>query len=310
MAPIPDWRSFPVLVALADRAERNGAPINQAKIEFLWDYCHSKAPINAGALVLFMLAILPQEGTGSWNTSSENRAGDGGHGVEKDPRADVVKAVDLVTGKLALYTQACAQGFGAMARNVVSPGSGPDSQRADGGPDQWVNWATAVLRTSGRVFPGVVYAQHASWWIGVRRHFLDFGGRLDDLVEIARSLDRRAPRVNLAMAQVRDDLHWATNWNATAPEPAVVVTRATVTAPVTIYPPVRVVLPDGREIPGELRDSTTWAEIQPGLWVPVRLWVELAGAVVTWTPAEAGGPMVTISPPVEIPRFGRRGQFG
>lgn len=309
MPPMPDWRSFPPLVALADRAEANGAPINQAKINFLWDYCAGKTPIHPGALALFCLAILPQEGTGSWNTSSENRAGDGGHGVEVNFRRDVVAAVDLVVGKLALYVQACEQGFGALARNVVSPGTGPNSARCDGMPDQWVNWSTAILRPSGRVEVGV-YALHGSWWIGVRRHFLEFGGSLEDLVAIARALDRRAPRVALAMVQARDDLSAASNWNGTSPEPAVIVTRVEITAPAVKIESVRVVLPDGREIPGELRQGTTWAEIRPGLWVPVRLWGELAGAVVTWTPPENGGPLVTISHSVQVVRSPDRGTFG
>lgn len=222
-----DWRAYPALVATAERARANGIGWTDQHFDFLFDYCGQVAPEEGGTLALFCLAILPQEGTGSFNTSAENRAGDGGHGIETDWHRDVRKAVDLVAGKLALYPQAVSAGFVELAKGVWSPAAGKPVQ-ADGFPDQWVNWSTAILRDNRRVDVGP-YALHASWWVGVRRHFSSFGGSLDRLVKLARSLDKQAPRVRLAMRYVYDQVGLGSNWNATAPEPAIVVTEATVT---------------------------------------------------------------------------------
>lgn len=45
--------------------------------------------------------------------------------------------------------------------------------------------------------------------------------------------------------------------------------------------PVRVVLPSGKVITGELRDSHTWIEVG-GVWCPLRAWAELLGFEVGW----------------------------
>jgi hypothetical protein len=76
----------------------------------------------------------------------------------------------------------------------------------------------------------------------------------------------------------------ASNWNATAPEPAVVVTRATIherTVPTVTNSPVKVTLPNGRVIYGEKRDGVTWIEVGE-TWIPLRATAELLGAKVEW----------------------------
>lgn len=214
MSQILDWRTLPGLTGLG---------LDQGKVDFLWQYVSGKVPgPHVGIVALYCMAILPQEGTGSFNTSSANRAADGGHGYEANWALDVRKAVDLVVGKLMLYKQAVEQGFVQLALQVVSPTAGA----SDGAPDQWVNWATAVVRGSGSVEAGACYAQHASWWAGVRSHYLRWGGTLQALTEAANALDEVAPGVAMTMQYVTGQTRWGSNWNGTTPEPAVIVSGA------------------------------------------------------------------------------------
>jgi hypothetical protein len=53
------------------------------------------------------------------------------------------------------------------------------------------------------------------------------------------------------------------------------------------YPPIKVALPTGRTIYGELRDGVTFVETVAG-WVPLRACAELLGAKVEWLDADRG----------------------
>lgn len=215
--PAPQW-------FLDQGAEYRKTP---GQLHYLWDYCQSRGMGSAGARL--MLAILPQEGTGSYNTSPDNRGADGGHGPEPDWQLDVRRAVHLVAGKLATYTQAVDQGFRELAARVVSPGSGQGA-KAVGSPIEWINWRTAIVDADGRVRLGV-YALHGSWWVGVSRFYARTGGTLEELEAVARELDADAPRLDLNMDVVTGDTRWASNWNGTRPEPAVIVTSYRVIGP-------------------------------------------------------------------------------
>jgi hypothetical protein len=276
----PVLLNLPGLQGLVASAKSNGLALDQAKLNVLWQYSYERAG-DAGSIVAqFCLSILPQEGTGSFDTSSENKAADGGNGVEADWQVDVRKAVNLVCGKLELYQQALAQGFGTLAGQVVSPTAG----RCDGLPDQWVNWATAVVRTDGTVDGGACYAQHASWWAGVRQSYLKWGGTMDEFLRATTILDQRAPRVNLDMRYVHDEVGLASNWNGQTPEPAVIVSSVTVVAPAPAYTAVTVILPGGATAPGEMRDGLAWFQVN-GEWSPLRAWAEAQGFTVAWDEA-------------------------
>jgi hypothetical protein len=289
----PDWRTIAGLMELAEQAAANGLVFSQAKFDRLWEIAEAK-----GVPPRFMLAILPQEGTGSFNTSAENPAADGGHGIEADWERDVRLAVDLVAGKLALYPQACAQGWLTLARRVMPPAWGDYMRFNVGGPIEWVNWRGAILRPSGAVDIGP-YAQHASWWLGVRANYLQYGGTVDELEEAARVLDAQAPRVAMAFRIATDETQLASNWNATAPEPAVICTSAVITAPPPepkpAIRPVRIVLLDGRETTGELRGTATWIRIGD-TWLPVREVARALGAVVHWHAEAEPNPWMELTP--------------
>lgn len=209
---------------LAEKAATNGLMFSQAKFDFMWEYAEA-----AGVPPLLPFAVLVQEGTGSFNTRL-GAGGDGGGGIEPDWARDVGIAIQLIAGKLALYPQAVAQGFRELGQQVVSPGWGGNRCDSTGGPIEWVNWATAILRPSGHVDVGC-YALHASWWLGVRDAYMRFGGAAQDLIAAAALLDAKAPRLRFTLRLVADDAQLASNWNATAPEPAVIVTDVEAEAP-------------------------------------------------------------------------------
>lgn len=229
----------------------------QKELDYCWNYCESMLVPPR-----FVLAILPQEGTGSFNTSVENRAADGGHGPNADWQKDVGLAVDLVRGKLMLFTQACSQGFLQAAYTATGE---------RGNPYQYVNWLTCIVRGDGTVESGV-YAQHASWYKGVRRFHEEFGGNVDELLRAANELDDLAPRVRMSFRTTFDDTALASNWNGTSPEPAAIVTAYEVVAPPAPasppqdYPKIHLLI-DGKEVEGNfwLQDNKVTGDLRPFL---------------------------------------------
>lgn len=191
-------------------------PAGQPEFEYLIDYCDAqRVPWR------MVLAVIPSEGNGSLNTSSTNKAGDGGNGYNADWRDDVQKAVNLIRGKMTFFCQAQAQGWTQLARTVT--GEIPN-------PYMFINWYNPILRGDGSVDEGV-YAQHASWWRNVKGYHEKFGGSVGELYESCEELDKTAPRLRMTFRIVVDETDWASNWNATAPEPAVIVTSYEVTGP-------------------------------------------------------------------------------
>jgi len=95
-----------------------------------------------------LLAILQQEGTGSFNTNPGNTAYYDGHGPQPDFDADLQAALDgPIMGKLRLYPKAVAAGF---------KGTWVD----------WVNWYTPMDTKGMQGAPGV-YAADIHWGDGV-----------------------------------------------------------------------------------------------------------------------------------------------
>jgi hypothetical protein len=74
---------------------------NQEKIDQLWKGCeeiYDEYGINLDPRLL--LAVICAEGTGSFNTSSTNLAGDGQNGVEADYGKDLLNANNILLGKI------------------------------------------------------------------------------------------------------------------------------------------------------------------------------------------------------------------
>jgi|GEM_PF-6498627 len=130
------------------------------KVEKLWDAARRN---NVDPRLL--LAILVQEGTGSFDTNSEN-AGKylRGNGPQPDWDKDLQAAFDgLILAKLRLYPAAVQGGF-------------------EGDWVDYVNWYTPIDRVSGdngAVGASGVYAEDIFWGDGVRRIYTDIVKELD-----------------------------------------------------------------------------------------------------------------------------------
>ena len=131
---------------------------NQNKINVIWKKCEEFYE-DYGVQVdpRLLLAIIVEEGTGSFNTSSDNKAGDGGNGPEANFEVDCEKAVDLLGGKIIAYVT--FHGAFSKARAEAY-----DNRRA-GIKDyddilHYLNWETAcgILREAGTGVANLCYA--------------------------------------------------------------------------------------------------------------------------------------------------------
>ncbi|WP_058485599.1 DUF4280 domain-containing protein [Defluviitalea phaphyphila] len=136
---------------------------NQEKINQIWDtskIIYDEYDIQIDPRLL--LAIIFQEGTGSFNTSATNRAADGQHGVEKDFAKDLMKANNLVFGKMLGYAY-----YGDKFNQTVKNNNDKAGISGDGNFFQYANWYTPIIDLKrGKVRYGV-YAGHGAWHKGV-----------------------------------------------------------------------------------------------------------------------------------------------
>jgi hypothetical protein len=126
--------------------------LTPGKVEQLWAVARTN---NVDPRLL--LAILVQEGTGSFDTNPGNAAFYDGHGPQPDWDLDLQGAFDsLILAKLRLYSAAVKGGF---------PGDWVD----------YVNWYTPIdrLNSKGQAGESGVYAEDIYWANGVRRIYLD-----------------------------------------------------------------------------------------------------------------------------------------
>lgn len=77
---------------------------NQTKIDMVWEKCLEYYE-NYGVQVdpRLLLSIIIMEGSGSFDTSTDNKGADGENGPEIDFDKDLTKAVDLLMGKIIAY---------------------------------------------------------------------------------------------------------------------------------------------------------------------------------------------------------------
>lgn len=141
----------------------------QSKIDALWQATNeidNKYRIQIDPR--FLLAIIIQEGTGSFNTSSVNLAADGQHGIETNYALDLMKANDLIFGKILGYIY-----YGAQFRETVAKNNHLAGIKGSGDIFQYANWDTPIVRLNKkRIEPGV-YAGHGLWCDGVRKIYND-----------------------------------------------------------------------------------------------------------------------------------------
>jgi len=166
----------------------NRVPWNQTKVDELWNATNQI--YNEFGVAIdprFLLAIIIAEGTGSFNTSSTNRAADGGHGVETDYARDLMRANHLVFGKILGYIY-----YGDDFREVVNsnntlPGIGNNADIF-----QYSNWNTPIIRLNSNRVDSGVYAEHSDWNNNVRRLYenLSYPGAAVEYDSYLRTIDK------------------------------------------------------------------------------------------------------------------------
>jgi hypothetical protein len=148
---------------LAERLGRfTRLPWDQNKIDELWATC-VEIYITYGIQIdpRFLLAIIIQEGTGSFNTSSTNRGADGQHGIEVNFALDLMRAQHLIFGKLLGYIY-----YGNDFNSAVESNANFASSR--GGMFDYANWQTPIVDLHNDIVRLGVYAGHSAWGIGVQ----------------------------------------------------------------------------------------------------------------------------------------------
>lgn len=158
--------------------EKNFAQIrwNQNKIDELWSTSYeiyNKYGIQVDPR--FLLAIIIQEGTGSFNTSSTNLAVDKQNGVEKDFAVDLMKANSLVFGKILGYIF-----YGKSFRQVVVKNNDLPGINGKGDVFQYCNWCTPIIDINEESIRLGVYAGDGSWGDSVMIHYNSLGGNANN----------------------------------------------------------------------------------------------------------------------------------
>lgn len=137
----------------------------QAKVDRLW----AKAN-EIGIDPRVMLAVLFQEGTGSFNTNAEvpvqywtgTRYVQGGSGPQPDFEEDLADALGShILAKVRAYGYYAAQFQQAVEANGLG----------DGNLFQYVNWISPWVKPSGWVVRPGPYATHTLWWRGLQTYF-------------------------------------------------------------------------------------------------------------------------------------------
>ena len=158
-----------------ENAEKyEGLKWKQEKIDKVWDAClefYYDYEVQVDPRML--LAIIALEGTGSFNTSSENKAADGGNGAEFEFNKDCRRAVYLLGGKIIAYLR--FHNEFSTARQAAYEKQRPGITDTD---DilHYINWETPklVLFETDAKFNSGGYAEDSHWHRKIRQKYSDF----------------------------------------------------------------------------------------------------------------------------------------
>ena len=158
----------------------------QEKVDKLWEYCgyiYDSYSINIDPRI--MLAIIIQEGTGSFNTNSKELAIDGQNGPESDFEKDISKALNLIMGKTVGYSI-----YWEDFENCIKSNDSMVSQN-DGGIFDYYNWKTPIVKFDSNEIESGVYACHSVWGDGVESIYESFAykGAAEDYTNYVRNID-------------------------------------------------------------------------------------------------------------------------
>ena len=140
----------------------------QEKIDTIWDSTIMLYKVYGLQLdPRLLLSIIGIEGTKSFNTSPTNLAADGQHGYEADFALDLMRANDLMFGKLLGYIYYADSFEEAVETYSNYPGIGLEGTFA-----KYANWYTPILSVKNQNIRLGVYAGSGTWNESVT-HFYD-----------------------------------------------------------------------------------------------------------------------------------------
>jgi RHS repeat-associated protein len=173
---------------LASRLSKLQIKWDQSKVDTLWQAVEEiNKQYDIQIDPRFLLAIIIHEGTGSFNTSSTNKAADGQHGVETNYVVDLMKANNLVFGKILGYIY-----YGDEFKKAVDINKDKSGINGTGDIFQYCNWFTPIIRLNTKKVETGVYAGDGSWHAGVRSLYekLSYSGAASDYSNYLSNLDR------------------------------------------------------------------------------------------------------------------------
>lgn len=134
-----------------------------------------------------LLSIIAQEGTGSFNTSSKNKAADGQHGVEKNFSVDLLRANSLIFGKMLGFMI-----YGDEFVNVVNANKELLGVE-EGNFAQYANWSTPFINFNSNTIYAAPYAGHAQWHDNVEMFYESVRGEgsIQQYSDYISRLDKR-----------------------------------------------------------------------------------------------------------------------
>ena len=148
---------------------------NQRKIDRVWERCreyYDEYGVQVDPRLL--IAIVCVEGTGSFDTNSVVKAGDGGNGPQEDFEKDLDYALDLVGGKVIVYA-AYQQSFSEVRQKAYEQGLSGIKDYDD--ILHYINWQTprvSLVNTDNCKLESGVYAEDNQWNTGVREIYSEF----------------------------------------------------------------------------------------------------------------------------------------
>lgn len=148
---------------------------DQRKIDRVWERCreyYDEYGVQVDPRLL--IAIVCVEGTGSFNTNSVVKAGDGGNGPQEDFEKDLDYALDLVGGKVIVYA-AYQQSFSEVRQKAYEQGLSGIKDYDD--ILHYINWQTprvSLVDTDNCKLESGVYAEDKQWNTGVREIYSEF----------------------------------------------------------------------------------------------------------------------------------------
>ena len=163
---------------------------DQEKINKVWAESmkfYNKTGVEVDPRLL--LAIIIQEGTGSFNTSSTNKAADGQNGINHSFDDDLSLAMDLLGGKIISYAY-YEQEFSSARANAYErelPGIKDYNDIL-----HYINWQTPRLHLINPNFDSGAYAGDNNWNRKVREIYgkVAFDGAAGQYTEYAKSLGK------------------------------------------------------------------------------------------------------------------------